>query len=53
MVDNGKRSLVNVRRWNKVIDVLAKRKGRFPSEIWNLDHFARLKIIGFHVRNAL
>lgn len=40
-------------RWNKVIDVLAKRRGRFPSEIWNLDHFARLTIIGLHVRKAL
>lgn len=40
-------------RENEVTGGLAKRKGRFPSEIWNLDHFARCRIIVLLVRNAL
>lgn len=45
--------MVSVHRRNKVTDVLANKKGRFPSEVWNLDHFARFRIIGLHVRGTL
>lgn len=38
------------RRGMKSLKYFQKGKGKFPSEIWNLGYFARLRIIGLQVK---